>query len=143
MKTEGDHRKELIRRQLTMISNGEISAAIQTWRTFAVQLMSIIGEEGFLVLYSRSLHLLHAAFPMLPNGDSELTSASWLADLEIALAGLDLIEANSANKQLLMTFTNILASLIGEDLTIEILRSSWGNTATNRKPESKEINDGN
>lgn len=143
MRTEGDHRKELISRQLTMIPNGKISTGIQSWQTFSVQLMSIIGEEGFLVLYSRSLHLLHAAFPMLPDGDSELSSTSWLSDLELAFTGQDLIKANSANQQLLMTFTNILASLIGEDLTLEILRSSWGDAATNRNPESKENYDGN
>lgn len=142
MKTGGDHRKEMICRQLTMIPNREIGAAIQSWQNFASQLISIIGEKGFLVLYSRSLHLLHPAFPMLPNGDSEFSSSSWLADLEIALAGLALIDANTANKQLLMTFTNILASLIGEALTIEILRSSWNDTTTNKNLASQEIDDG-
>jgi hypothetical protein len=40
-----------------------------------------------------------------------------------------------------MTFTDILASLIGEDLTIEILHASWGDTDANRTPTNKEIED--
>lgn len=136
-----DHRKKLIRRQLTLIPNDKKSSVIQSWQTLAAQLMSIIGEDGFLVLYARSLHLLRATVPLLPNSGAEPSSTSWLADLEIAFAGQDLIEANSANQQLLMTFTNILASLIGESLTIEILRSAWGDTAAYKDSASKEIED--
>jgi hypothetical protein len=106
-----------------------------------VALMAIIGEEGFLVLYSRSLHLLRPTFPMLPPADTPPSAKAWLADLDIALTGQDPIEANAANTQLMMTLTNILASLIGEDLTVEILHSAWGDAPANKNPARKEMED--
>lgn len=141
MKTQDDPRKELIRRQLPLISCENITAVMKTWQAFAAQLMSIIGEEGFLVLYSRSLHLLRTVFPMLTPHDIQPSAKAWLIDLEIALTGQDPIQANAANMQLMLTLTNILASLIGEDLTMEILHAAWGNPAANKTPISKEIDD--
>ncbi len=38
-------------------------------------------------------------------------------------------QISEANSLLLITFTDILASLIGEQLTTTILRSAWGNDA--------------
>ncbi len=35
-------------------------------------------------------------------------------------------QASEANRLLLITFTDILSSLIGEELTTSILRSAWG-----------------
>ena len=103
--------------------------------------MSLVGEKGFLILYSRSLHILRATFPALPNFDTEISPTTWLAELEAALTEHDLVGLNTANYQLLMTFTDILASLIGEDLTIEILNASWGDADTNRIPANQEIED--
>jgi len=42
------------------------------------------------------------------------------------------VQASAANSLLLIKFTDILASLIGEGLTTSILRSAWGNDAPNR-----------
>ena len=39
-------------------------------------------------------------------------------------------QASEANNLLLITFTDILASLIGEKLTTTILYSAWGNDAS-------------
>lgn len=125
MKKAVDRRKEFIQAQLTLIFHGEIHAAIPYWQALSVNLMSIIGEEGFLVLYKRSVYLLRDAFPTLQDEKSEITTHTWLTDLENSLSNRDHAEADSANQQLLMNFTNILASLIGEDLTVEILQSSW------------------
>ena len=41
-------------------------------------------------------------------------------------------QISAANCLLLTTFTDILASLIGEELTISILRLAWGNVASDR-----------
>lgn len=132
---------QLIQSHLTMTSIEKVSGTIVLWQKFSDELMSLIGENGFLVLYSRSLHILRAAFPTLPNFDAEISPTTWLTDLEVALTEQDLVESNTANYQLLMTFTDILASLIGEDLTIEILHSSWGRADTKRIPGNKEIED--
>ena len=39
-------------------------------------------------------------------------------------------QISAANCLLLITFTDILASLIGEELTISILRLAWSNVAS-------------
>jgi hypothetical protein len=103
--------------------------------------MSLVGEKGFFILYSRSLHKSRATFPALPNFDVETSPTTWLSELEAALTEQDLVGLNAANYQLLITFTDILASLIGEDLTIEMLHASWGDTDTNRIPATPEIED--
>jgi hypothetical protein len=141
MKTGDYCRKELIRRQLTVIKNENKSASLGTCQDFADHLISIVGEKGFLVLYSRSLLLLQAACPLLPHADAEPSLSTWFTHLEIALTGQDINEANDAIFQLLMTLTNILASLIGEDLTVEICRSAWRNTTAKRNSASKETKD--
>lgn len=141
MKTGNDRRKELIQRQMTPNQHGKITASLWSCKTFADHLVSIIGEKGFLVLYSRSLHLLQATHPLLPHPGKEPSFTTWFADLEIALTGKEINEAYDAIFQLLITLTNILASLIGEDLTIEICRSAWRGTAANRNPASKETDD--
>lgn len=141
MKTGNDRRKELIRRQMTPIQNGEITASLWSCQTFANHLVSIVGEKGFLVLYVRSLHQLQASYPLLPHADTEPSFSSWFSDLEIALSGQETNKANDAIFQLLMTLTNILASLIGEDLTVDICRTAWSDTATIRNPADKERED--
>ena len=141
MKSKVNQRMQLIQCHLTMIPIGKVSGTVALWQKFSDELMSLVGEKGFLALYSRSLHILRAPFPMLPYFDTEISPTTWLADLEAVLAEQDLVGANNANYQLLMTFTDILASLIGEDLTLEILHSSWGNTDTKRIPANKEIED--
>ncbi len=132
---------QLIQRQLTMIPSGKQQRAIELWQKFSDQLMSLIGEKGFLVLYARSLHILRPTFPMLPSFDAEISANTWLADLKTALTEQDLAQPNAANHQLLITFTDILASLIGEDLTTEILHSSWDDADIKRKPATREIDD--
>jgi hypothetical protein len=41
-------------------------------------------------------------------------------------------QAGAANRLLLITFTDIMASLIGEALTTRILSSAWGNVAADK-----------
>ena len=41
-------------------------------------------------------------------------------------------QASEANRLLLITFTDILASLIGEQLTTSILRLAWANDASDK-----------
>ena len=50
----------------------------------------------------------------------------------MSLEGQTPVQASEANSLLLITFTDILASLIGEQLTTRILCSAWGNDAQDR-----------
>lgn len=99
-------------------------AAIRLWTQMAAQIISIVGEGGFNSLFARSIFLTQATFPWLA-----ITLLSpqprQLAELKASLEGQLPAQACAANTQLLITFTDILASLIGEELTIRILRSAW------------------
>jgi len=134
---------EALRQQLiqSAMANpiGEVpDVAIQLWQPLSSQLIPIIGEGGFNALYDRSLYLTHAAFPWLAVSEPSRPVERRFSDLKISLAGPDAVEASKASHMLILTFTNILASLIGEHLTIDILGSAWGNLASQSDIAGKE-----
>lgn len=89
--------------------------------------MSIMGEAGFDSLYQRSVHLTQASHPWLDAGLLATPEQARFTSLQISLDAQTPDLADQANYLLLITFTDILASLIGEDLTTTILRSAWEN----------------
>ena len=98
---------------------------IQLWECLAVDLMSIIGEEGFQSLYVRSGHLNSVSFPWLLLDQASLSSRSRFAGLQMSLENRELSEVSAASKTLLITFVDTLALLIGDLLTTSILRAAW------------------
>lgn len=96
----------------------------------ATELISIIGEGGFDSLYQRSVHLVQQAYqclaPCLQAGSVEHRFAGLRASLEKDPSPL----MNEASRELLITFTDILAKLVGEELTTGILRRAWGSDAS-------------
>ena len=111
---------------------GEV--AIARWEMISTQIISTIGEGGFSALYSRSVFLARATFPWLPDNALSPPNTRFTllkASLEAQRPEL----ARAANHLLLTSFTDILASLIGEDLTIRILHSAWSNDALIRSSQ--------
>jgi len=111
------------------ISVADVS--ISLWVGLAAELGLLIGDGGFVPLYVRSVHLSVASFPWLrpisdaaplPSGNSRFS------ELKRSLDGREPGEASQASAALLNTFIDMLAGLIGETLTIGILRSAWANT---------------
>jgi hypothetical protein len=107
-------------------------AAINFWDKLATEIISIVGEGGFNSLYARSVFLTQPTFPWLVTGSSSPHNDYRFAELKMCLAGQTPAQAGAANRLLLITFTDILASLIGEQLTTSILRSAWGDGASNK-----------
>ncbi len=108
-------------------------AAMGHWQQLADEIITIIGEAGFASLYERSLHLAQATFPWLPSGTlSPQTppNSHRFAELGMRLAEQTQAHARAAHSLLLTIFTDILASLIGEQLISSILRAVWGNLAS-------------
>lgn len=105
-------------------------AAIDLWAQMATQIISIIGEGGFNSLYGRSVFLTRSTFPWLAAGLLPPQADQRFAGLKMSLEGRTPAQASEANSLLLITFTDILASLIGEQLTTSILRSAWGDDAS-------------
>ncbi|HEY8095012.1 MAG TPA: hypothetical protein VIE65_02825 [Methylobacter sp.] len=104
-------------------------AAIIIWEQMATQIILIIGQGGFNSLYERSLFLTQSTFPWLSANSTASPTGQRFADLRKSFEGQSPVQVCEANSLLLITFTDILASLIGEQLTTSILRSSWGNSA--------------
>lgn len=100
--------------------------SIHLWERLASELISIIGEEGFESLFARSLHLNNVIFPWLLSVHSSQQSHFRFTGLKISLESRDITESVAASTALLITFIDILALLIGELLTVSILRSAWG-----------------
>lgn len=110
-------------------------AAVLIWEQMATQIISIVGEGGFNSLYSRSLDLTQSAFFWLDFDPHSIQAGQRFAELKVCLEKQTPERAREANFLLLTTFTDILASLIGEQLTISILRLAWTIDAAESRKE--------
>ncbi len=129
MEARGSPRHLIIDARLARPAEGGADAAILAWEPLATHIIAIVGEGGFASLYARSVFLAASTFPWLAASARSPPAPQRFADLKINLAGHPPAEARAANRLLLITFTDILASLIGEPLTTRILQSAWGSDA--------------
>lgn len=95
----------------------------------ATQLIAIVGVSGFDSLYARGVSLTQARFPWLAASAASAPVDDRFADLKASLEDKTPELACEASRLLLITFTDILASLIGEPLTARILDTAWNNNA--------------
>ena len=105
--------------------------SIGLWLRLSTELVLLIGDGGFLPLYRRSVQLSVLSFPWLQPLSEAVPLASCdtrFASLKRSIDGQDAGEASVASAFLLNTFIDMLARLIGETLTIGILRSAWADT---------------
>jgi hypothetical protein len=100
-------------------------ATAATWRLVATQLAPVIGARGLDVLFSRALHQTSVEFPWLAVAVDRGGSASPLPSLMVCLTGQLATTAAEASYMLLLTFTELLATLIGESLTTRLLAPVW------------------
>jgi hypothetical protein len=132
METSNLLRQQIVKRLMAQSPGKVADAAINLWEPMATQIISIIGEGGFNSLYVRSVFQTRITFPWIAAGALPPQTDQRFAGLKMNLEGHTPEQASAANSLLLITFTDILASLIGEDLTIRILRSAWGDDASER-----------
>ncbi|MEO6147196.1 MAG: hypothetical protein ABIT70_09115 [Sulfuriferula sp.] len=131
MKTSDLQRHQKIKSLMALHPENVASVANTLWGQMATQIISIVGEAGFNSLYTRSVFLTQSSFPWLAAAALSQPDHRF-AQLETNLAGQTPEQASAASSLLLITFTDILAALIGEPLTTGILHSAWGNDASNR-----------
>lgn len=100
-------------------------ATVSTWQQMAVRLAPVIGWRGVDVLFSRALYLTGSRYPWLAvaaeDGNGVAQAASFRTRLETQKADV----AAAASCALLVTFTELLATLIGDALTERLLRPVW------------------
>ena len=118
-------RRQIIESLTAQQSDQAVDAVAYMWAPLAAQIISIVGAGGFDSLYARSLFLCQTTFPWLTGSSASAQSNAWLVDLKNRLQAQSPALAGEANCLLLLTFTNLLASLIGEPLTARILNSAW------------------
>jgi hypothetical protein len=126
METNNLSRHKTIKTLLAQEPEKIVDTSINLWGLFASQVIFIVGESGFNALYARSVFLTQSSFPWLATGLLSTQTERLLAELKMNLEKQTPAQAAEASCFLLITFTDILASLIGEDLTSGILRSAWG-----------------
>ncbi|MDP1771042.1 MAG: hypothetical protein Q8L15_02065 [Methylobacter sp.] len=123
-------RHQIINNLMAQHTEKIADAAINLWEQMATQIISIVGEGGFNSLYARSLFLTQSTFPWLSADSTASKTGQRFAELKKSFEGQSPVQVSEANSLLLITFTDILASLIGEQLTTSILCSAWGNDAS-------------
>ncbi len=119
-------RQQIVKRRIAQPSEDVAAAAINLWEHLATQIIPIIGEGGFNAIYARSVFLTQSTFPWLAADSLSPQTDHRFAELKISLEGRPPEQTNAGNSLLLITFTDILASLIGEQLTNLIIRSALG-----------------
>jgi hypothetical protein len=106
-------------------ANATSEAAAATWRLVEAQLVPVIGARGLDVLFRRALHQTMNAFPWLAASVDRGGSAGPLPSLMACLATQHTAAAAEAAYALLLTFAELLATLIGESLTARLLAPVW------------------
>jgi hypothetical protein len=132
METSHLLRHQMIQGLMAQHTDKVADAAIRLWEPMATQIISIVGDDGFSSLYARSVFLTQPTFPWLVASSLPSQTDHRFAELKMHLEGQTPAQTSAANSLLLITFTDILASLIGEELTTSILRSAWDNDASSR-----------
>jgi hypothetical protein len=126
MATTDSLRHQKINSLMAQHTDNVAAVALDLWQPMATKIISIIGEAGFNSLYARSLFLSQATFPWLDAASSSPQTETHFVTLKQCFEAQAPAQVCAANSLLLITFTDILASLIGEPLTSNILRSAWG-----------------
>lgn len=135
METNDLPRHRMIKSLLDLHNGKGADAAIDLWEQMSNQIIYIIGDVGFDSLYARSISLTQLPYPWLTAGSPPLQTDGRFAELRVNLDGQTSAQAGAANSLLLMTFTDILAALIGENLTGNILKLAWGDGAAGKAGE--------
>lgn len=98
--------------------------AAATWRVYEklnARLAPLIGSDGVRALLVRSAKLAEADFPCL----AEAARPEGLTGLGSCLKTLDPAVGAQAAATLFGNFLKLISTLIGERLTVVILRSAW------------------
>lgn len=111
-------------RQLSMANTSQDGeAALVLWHKVAYEVRALIGEAGLAALFARAVFLTHCDLPNWEN-TQHITSEQFIA-LKQCLQNQSPQQAADTNQLLMMTFTDVLAKLIGEAITLSLLRSAW------------------
>ena len=127
MQTYKSFRQQLLESALAGLPDAAVPTTIRLWEQLAPELMSIIGEGGFKPLYSRSIRLASKQHAWLLPCAAKSVAGVRFTELAACLQTQAIEDAQQASLDLFTVFLDVLASLIGEELTTHLLHSAWSN----------------
>ncbi|KAI2669241.1 hypothetical protein [Pseudomonas sp. TNT3] len=101
-------------------------ALVTTLQDMGAALTPIIGHQGVVALYRRSIHLCASNHPRLAGTYDSVQSTLDLIALKSVLVEQSETDALFFGEVLLTTFHELLTTLIGPSLTARLLRDVWG-----------------
>jgi hypothetical protein len=100
-------------------------AIVSILQAMDAALTPIIGQQGVVALYRRSLHLCASRHPRLAHISDRVQTAQDLNALNSELVTESEADALFFGEVLLITFYELLTTLIGPSLTARLLRDVW------------------
>lgn len=138
-------RRQMIGRILTQNAGGRVAdsgavaeAAMRTWSRAAGELALLIGQGGVRAISARSIHVTRSSYPWLPELEESTQTETAFANLKLSLERREAADALEASTAFLVTFTDILATLIGEALTTHLMNSAWADPASSQAVKELE-----
>jgi hypothetical protein len=98
-----------------------VRTLLQPWLRLSEELSPLIGESGFCALFGRALRLSAVRFEPLGACMGARSMHELFGPLTSVLNEMEPEQATSVNGVLLDTFTTLMANLIGEALTKQLL----------------------
>jgi hypothetical protein len=130
-------RRTLAQRQGRDPGSGAIAeAALGLTREVAGCLAPLIGSRGVDALVSRSLQLTVPVFPWLGLTGEPGDGMGSLANVKARLEVRDPMAVTEASVALLVTFTDLLVTMIGASLTDRLLGPIWAAPAPSPEEET-------
>lgn len=103
-----------------------VDATAVLWGRLLPELRLILGDGAFKPLYSRSLRLTSRNHAWLLLDKATPVDGDVMAQLATLLRSQPDAVARDASTALFVSFFELLASLIGDALTLRILSAAWG-----------------
>ena len=95
------------------------------WRQIGLAMSPVIGQRGAAALYKRSLHLAGTTHRCLAPVNADGLADADLDALKNVLARQSAADAAAAGTSLLLSFHDLVGSLIGPALSAQLLGAVW------------------
>lgn len=100
---------------------------LAVWRQIGSALAPVIGQRGVSALYRRCLHRAGASHPWMAAARGTDPAEMELSALKAALVRQESMQVAAAGAALLLSFHELIESLIGPGLSRQLLGPVWTN----------------